>query len=320
MHTTEKLCVRSGNSVTYRRAHPAKEKCVIIALDALEYDLVEEFSLENLKQKECGKTDLQGFGLLATPIIWASFITGLAPEKHKVNFYWVWDNDVLEKPIVSFLSHKIGGILELLGFKRTHHRKKHFMRKGIKTIFDLVDNSVALNVPSYQEYASREISRALHDAITNSSREVEFETKVWKVFKRRRKECLHRFEEGGWKVFMAYFNFTDYFGHLFRGNLAKMSKVYSVAEKLVRDLKSKINSDQTLFLVISDHGMKPVGRYGDHSNYGFYSVNEQLGLQNPKITDFFQIILDELNVIPTQVDEMKNKEKVIKSLKSLGYF
>ena len=65
----------------------AKMKACIIAIDALEYDLIESLFCENLKQNEYGKIDQGLFkkysptGEPFTPVVWSSFITGKIPEE-----------------------------------------------------------------------------------------------------------------------------------------------------------------------------------------------------------------------------------------------
>jgi hypothetical protein len=59
-------------------------------------------------------------------------------------------------------------------------------------------------------------------------------------------------------------------------------------------------------------------KYGEHSNYGFYSFNEKIGLRNPKMTDFFPIILKKLSI--EFYDDKRDREKVLEHLKKLGYF
>lgn len=85
---------------------------------------------------------------------------------------------------------------------------------------------------------------------------------------------------------MAYFNLADAIGHLSFGVSTKMKKVYEELENLA----TKIRNADDFALIVSDHGMKAVGRYGDHTKRGFYSANQKLGLKNPKITDFYTII------------------------------
>ena len=42
-------------------------------------------------------------------------------------------------------------------------------------------------------------------------------------------------------------------------------------------------------IVLSDHGMYAIGKFGDHSTYGFWSTNFK-DLGTPKITDFAKIV------------------------------
>ncbi|MBD3247555.1 hypothetical protein GF378_02960, partial [Candidatus Pacearchaeota archaeon] len=49
---------------------------VILAIDALEYDKVEEFNCKNLKQEYYGKTDISEFSQPRTMVLWSSFMTG----------------------------------------------------------------------------------------------------------------------------------------------------------------------------------------------------------------------------------------------------
>ena len=51
-----------------------------------------------------------------------------------------------------------------------------------------------------------------------------------------------------------------------------------------------VRSTDHRLLVISDHGMKPVGRFGDHAGYGFWSTNFKVEVEKPKITFFREII------------------------------
>ena len=50
--------------------------------------------------------------------------------------------------------------------------------------------------------------------------------------------------------------------------------------------------DDNLIIILSDHGMKAIGKFGDHSEYGFWSTNVDCELNNPKITDFRKFVED----------------------------
>jgi hypothetical protein len=65
-----------------------------------------------------------------------------------------------------------------------------------------------------------------------------------------------------------------------------MREVYMELDEIAKKVQ-KIND---WILIISDHGMKAIGRYGDHTKCGFYSSNKKLNLKNPKITGFFYVI------------------------------
>ena len=53
----------------------------ILAIDALEYDLVEKFQCRNLMQKFYGKTDISEFSEPRTMVLWSSFMTGRNMEQ-----------------------------------------------------------------------------------------------------------------------------------------------------------------------------------------------------------------------------------------------
>lgn len=277
------------------------KRVCILALDGLEYDLVEEFNLETIKQREYGKIDVSTFKDLATPIIWASFITGQSPEKHGLDEIVAWRNPVVQK--LRRLSIKLGldrikgkgKIFELLGFKHGQFYDiliEEFKNRKVKTFFDIIPNSRAFSVPPYQEWISNETQRLMKEAINNPKRVGAFEEHVWKVSERKRKKCLKIVRQHDWKLFMMHFIFTDLLGHFFVGNSARMFEVYSEAERFV-DNVAKILPKKTLLIVVSDHGMKELGEgtFGDHSDHGFYSSNVKLGLVNPKITDFFDLVV-----------------------------
>ena len=93
------------------------------------------------------------------------------------------------------------------------------------------------------------------------------------------------------RLLKAYFEdeatVEEYDEVVWRNHEEKMETVYRELERIARDVKSSVND---FILVISDHGMRPVGRYGDHSKNGFYSANMRIGLNLPKITSFYDVI------------------------------
>jgi len=54
--------------------------------------------------------------------------------------------------------------------------------------------------------------------------------------------------------------------------------------------KVQIEHPDATILIISDHGMQAIGQFGDHSRHGFWSLNKDIALNNPKPTDFANLI------------------------------
>lgn len=65
-----------------------------------------------------------------------------------------------------------------------------------------------------------------------------------------------------------------------------MKLIYEELDEIAKETKKFCKN----LLIISDHGMKAVGRFGDHSNYGFWSFSEEIGNKRLKLTKFRGII------------------------------
>jgi hypothetical protein len=95
-----------------------------------------------------------------------------------------------------------------------------------------------------------------------------------------------------WKLFMAYFDLADLAGHLyFIKKPQKLKHAYYALDNLTFILKRKV---KCVFLIISDHGMKPFtdGVTGNHSFYALWSLNFKINWQPRSITDFHMKILE----------------------------
>ncbi len=65
-----------------------------------------------------------------------------------------------------------------------------------------------------------------------------------------------------------------------------MKWIYNELDEIAKFTRKR----DEFILIISDHGMKAVGRFGDHTRNGFYSSNKRLNLKEPKIMDFYRTI------------------------------
>jgi len=225
---------------------------ISLALDALDFNMVKRFGCKNLMQTEYGHTTLSEFQLERTVVIWASFITGKNMEsKIPIETQWEFKLEPKETFFSFFETYKVID-LPAFSLKEKNHSEE---RRLLKKYFD--------------EEATVE----------------EYEAVVWKNHEENKKDFFDSL--GHFGMVIGYFDIADAVGHLSFGILEKMDKVYEELEGIAREVKS---SSDEFTLIISDHGMEPVGRYGDHSRNGFYSANRKLGLNLPHITDFHNII------------------------------
>jgi hypothetical protein len=224
---------------------------IILALDALDLNLVRKFQCKTLMQKEHGQTDISNFNLARTIVLWASFLTGRNMEiKIPVKTQWEFKLSIDETFLKFYNSHKAIDV-PAFSYKQKNHAEE---RRLLKNYF--------------------------HDKATIK----DHDAAIWKYHKENKKEFLDSM--GKFDLIMGYFNLADSIGHLSFGISEKMKDVYQELEKLAKDVE---NSDDFI-LVISDHGMKAIGRYGDHTKNGFYSANRTLALELPKITDFYNLV------------------------------
>jgi len=145
-------------------------RVAILGLDGLEYELVKKFDMKNLMQEEYGKTDLTDFDLIITPPIWASFLTGLPPEKHGIQEMYRWESSLLQRLAETSVGTRWlkritkSPKLKRLGFRKTYPRIRD---KGIKTMFDYVSRSVAFDVPTYNRSLDRYLANLRKATLKN---------------------------------------------------------------------------------------------------------------------------------------------------------
>jgi len=236
---------------------------IVLAIDALEYKLVEKFNCVNLKQRYYGKTDICEFSQPRTMVLWSSFMTGENKEKEVLakgnremwNIKWDIKNTL-------FSNFKSPFVLDLPGFN--------------------YDKNV------YDEY--RSLLKKFFEADSEEEKNKVKETYNKNAFAYHRKiknEFLNALERNHDFV-LGYFSIADVIGHLNFGNTFMMRMIYQELDEIA----AKTRERECKVLVLSDHGMKAVGQFGDHSEYGFWSTNFK-DLGKPKITDFFHILKNE---------------------------
>ena len=266
----------------------------VLAIDGLEYYLVKDWGLENLMQETYGRYELS-YGYYHadehvpfTPIIWASFVTGLPPEKHNVRSIFTYGRFLDFVRNLSFVKRFRGKrkVLWRLGLRPRLVDKRDLARV---TFFDLIKPSVAVDVPAYNE--PTEVNLRLGQTLMSKGLE-EYVREVWRVYEDRKRRVFESVE-GDWRLFMAYFKIADLLGHVYIAkNLKGLRRVYFVLDDLAFELKRRVPED-TVFLIVSDHGMEPQpDGTGNHSSHGFYSLNFETDWKPKDVTDFHKKIIE----------------------------
>lgn len=236
---------------------------VVYAIDALEYSKVEEYYSNNLKQKSYGKTDITEFSEARTMVLWSSFITGENKEK-----------EILAKGDKEMWNTRIP--IE-------------------DTFFSEFENPLIIDLPGYNydlvvHEKSRKLLKAFfeaHDQDEKIKIREEYNKGAFDHHRKVKQEFLRALNEDHDFV-LGYFSAADVIGHLNFGNNTVMRLIYKDLDELAAQIRDKISK----LLILSDHGMKSIGQFGDHSDYGFWSLNFETDLKEPKITDFYDLILN----------------------------
>lgn len=292
-------------------------KVLIIALDSLDYDRVVNGNFKHLKQKEYGGIKIN-INPLTTPIIWASFLTGEQPHKHGVIKDRKWNNSFIEKIRELFIKlglnrikslEKLGvHMLKLCGFKQNPIFAA--LSKNTAVIFDCAEKYIALNIPSYNEDRSRqEFKKEMFYCLENVEKREEIERKAWIAFESEKQQALELLRKN-WNLFMVHFYLPDIIQHIFWFDNLKMNQLYDKMDETVKELKSYVNEENCLVLIVSDHGQKK----GIHTPVGFYSSNKPLSKRPKEIFDFHNLISGYLYGYSRE-----DIEKVKTHLKELGY-
>jgi hypothetical protein len=234
----------------------------VFAIDALEIKKVEEYDSQNLKQKFYGKTDISEFSEPRTMVLWSSFMTGQNKEE-----------EILVK-----------------GDKEMWNTKWPIE----ETFFSQFNNPKIIDLPGYnyntdQHHKQRELLKHFFE-VSGETEKNEVRSKYNKLafdhHKNIKQDYLSSLDEDH-DFLLGYFGLADLVGHLSFGNNTMMKMIYEDLNEIAKVAADK--SDK--LIVLSDHGMKEQGMFGDHSSYGFWSTNFD-DLNTPKITDFSKIITE----------------------------
>jgi len=307
-------------------------KVFVEALDSLEINWISMFNCENLMQKHFGVIDVSEFRKYhyanspSTPIVWASFITGLMPEQHGIMLRKKYKSNFIElarKITIKLGLGKIRGkrkILQAFGMGQLNKEglfrqgSEYFRKKNIETIFDLA-KSKAYNVPTWNWQERRNL---LEEYFTNNLKGQEWIDVGMQFLHEDFEKAESIIAKNDWELFMHYVEVIDLAGHTFGGNLEIQKLFYKEVDKLVAKLQKSIG-DECLFLIVSDHGMRPAGKFGEHSNRAFWSSNLLIDPPPQNITDWFLIIKNYLTGSREKIGKTVREKEIVEKLREMGY-
>lgn len=166
-------------------------------------------------------------------------------------------------------------------------RFKHKINSPSETFLKYFKSYCVIGLPGFMKGLSRQHRKLVDNlakVLEHKLSYAEYE-KMVKIDALRRMFSTFRAFKLSPEILITYFPIADLLGHLYFDREEKMREIYRFIDRVVS--KIKLN---TTVLIISDHGMVPWygKKKGEHSWHGFWSTNRKLGLNNPKIEDFYK--------------------------------
>ncbi|PTD94218.1 hypothetical protein C9439_03995 [archaeon SCG-AAA382B04] len=288
---------------------------IVVGIDALEYDLVNKWRLENLLLENNKKISTPEDIYLHTKILWPTIITGKHPRDHGIQEGDIgsWENTILEKSsniLDKILPESIKRFLSIflrkIGFEHSSRDKDYYKEKNIETIFSGL-RTKAIDVPQYNETGiSDEIKNKMDRSFSDFNEAEKFINKCKEEFEIKSKELINSLNEPI-DLVMCYFYSLDGLQHVFHSDEEFLKEWYKKFDELIGTIKEEA-SDEDEIIVVSDHGIKN----GKHTDYAFFSsYKEELKVES---------ILD----VKKEIQEItkknrKNHEEIKEELNNLGY-
>ncbi|WP_414837766.1 alkaline phosphatase family protein [Candidatus Nanosalina sp. VS9-1] len=285
-------------------------KTIVIALDGLDYELVKEFELENIIQEETGEiNNYEGINKIKTSELFASFITGKTWEEHGVTGLAKWSNHRIQKfeDLVEGIwffdkfRELRQAVFETVGLFNASQRKYTKEDLEAETVFEEIENSRAMFVPSYNPSMTWIIRAGTAPLKFGFTSEDVVEYWDSREYEHRKRELFSELENEfvpARDLLMCHFHRPDMHHHMYGdknlGNFdkAKLKELYKETDDLAGKIKKKaLEKGYERIIFMSDHGL-PLAK--GHNKNAFYSSNKPLFPdKTPHITDFHDAFVKE---------------------------
>ncbi len=285
-------------------------KILILALDALEYEIVTKFRMKTFLQQDYGKIDLAKYKMkLITPWLWSIIISGHVDTgiTHFVTYESKLIRFAMKILTMPILYKRIEKIVETSRRKTGTKTGTAYMlyKRGIKirpmgkedlkvkTIFEKVPKAVPICIPGYnlwREQFMLDLLLPLTKCIGNKEMTQKRLRLQWMLEKKKKKILEELIRRDDWNLVMVHFYITDVVGHLYWNRPIMLIETYKIMSSWIAEWKKmieKYHGDGVLTLIMSDHGM----RRGMHTDHAFWSSNFRLKIKPTDLTDYAKIIL-----------------------------
>jgi hypothetical protein len=287
-------------------------KTIVLALDALDHRLVEEWHLTKFQQKVHGTYDVTGIEAISTPICFSAILTGEDPRKYGYTLQFIMKEgyNPLLRPLFWFRMKFLRG-LKSTGFKKRARKQGLFkvnrrnmterMRK--KTIFHRISEMgltvVADNVPSYNEIPKENFRGEMLKYVGKPfALRDEFIRENVTSIRKRWMDNVTNF--GDSDLTFIYSQVPDYAHHLVHHE-DEMPMVKRTYETL-QELPFLFELQNVAVLILSDHGYQHIfdeetgkDTEGGHSDKGFWSSNVGIEAKPETVFDLHNLILELVN-------------------------
>lgn len=276
-------------------------KVIVLGIDGLEYDLVEKWKLENIKQKIYCKLDLSDYKVIVTPPIWGSMLTGKIDNEimeiwvKQAEFtgagvntkqrWWGRIGNILPPIVDIWIWHHI--LVPVIGGDLFEETANYILDKNETNIFQFFKKPWTNGVPGYGKSVSNDNMRyQFHLAFLG--KDTIFKKEVIKQYKEDKALLFSALDKNEYDIIFWYTTILDKFGHIYMKKPLTLMKYYLEINELIGEVIERFPN--SLIYIISDHGMELFkGGWGMHSNYGFFSNNTGEIIKKPY--DLYDLIL-----------------------------
>lgn len=289
-------------------------KVLVVLFGGVDHEYLEEFDCRRLKQNQYGRLvvdELWNDRDVATQIT-SQFLTGRTWRESGVRgrkrflddrIEWLEKNVIREafysRRYLEYIEWRTRGFREGIYtlFDGEADRRRNYLKSDLAcdTLFDLVPNSKAVYVPSYNP----EPSWALHRNILDPNRfpalgEEAAVDLAEKNFAWRREKLFDEADEDH-QLLVAQFQILDSLQHLYlvysdEPRMEEIEAIYERMDAFAGEIVDTFDQyDQVLFL--SDNGAATHEPVGTHHNRPFYSIRREDDLDGENIRDFHGHVL-----------------------------